>query len=511
MKVFTLGLLASMGMVGVGGAVYAVTPAGGFGSAQASSDRPNATESANTESGPTKRPSSTLGSSGRQSSGASSTFTTGSTLRLEGRTGHQAMLGTSSNETFVMLELTGDDHATGDAPTVALSLVIDKSGSMRGTRLANALSAAERAVNQLREGDSVNVVAFDTRADVVVPTTTVTAGTRQSILQSIRGIALGGDTCISCGLESGLSELARLGSTSQSDAVKRVLLLSDGEATAGVRDLPGFNSIAERARQSNVTITTIGVDVSYNEKIMSTIALGANGRHYFVQNDSDLTRVFETEAATLTASVAADAAAELELAPGVELVQVFDRAFDRSGSRVRVSLGSFAKGERKTVLVKVRLPKSADSSLKIADVRVGFRDLVDHQDHTDRGELSVELVDDPAKVSDIDAVVLDRLQRSQTASALREANELFSNGKSTEAQAVLDKAKGDLAANRTKAAAAAPSARAGQIDDSFQAQEKDLDHAKTGFATPPAGAAPSPTAAPATQRQNASRAIDLAF
>ena len=41
--------------------------------------------------------------------------------------------------------------------------------------------------------------------------------------------------------------------------VKRMLLLSDGEATSGVRDVPGFRRIATRARDMGCTISTVGV------------------------------------------------------------------------------------------------------------------------------------------------------------------------------------------------------------------------------------------------------------
>ena len=40
-----------------------------------------------------------------------------------------------------------------------LALVIDRSGSMKGDRIANAMNAAVSAIERLRDGDSVTVTA----------------------------------------------------------------------------------------------------------------------------------------------------------------------------------------------------------------------------------------------------------------------------------------------------------------------------------------------------------------
>jgi Ca-activated chloride channel family protein len=506
MKTITLGMLASLGMVLVGGGVYAVTPDGGFGV----SAKRDAVESTADERGDDE-PSSRAGSSE-----PTAQFSSGEVLKVEGRVGHASLLGSSAQETFVLLELRGEDKTGGEQPKVDLSIVIDKSGSMReGSRLPNALSAAAGAVERLRDGDTVSVIAFDTRVETVVSTTTVNASSRPSIVQSIRGIQLGGDTCISCGLEEGLSELKRSSSLgSQQNAVQRILLLSDGIPTSGVRDVAGFRAISQRAMAQNVSVTTIGVDVGFDENIMTAIALAANGRHYFVANDADLARVFEQEATTLTASVASNAVAEIELASGVELLQVFDRTFNRSGSRVSVPLGSFGKGEAKTVLLKVRIPSGEEGVFETAKVKVAYRDLVDGKDATEGGTLGVERVRDASKVADLDGVVLDRVQRSETAAALRDANSLFNLGKADEARRRLGEAQAALAENRNKAKKGAPPKRARDVDQSFSAQEAELNRASNDFATPPPGAAAD---APAQRRQqesvkqNAQKSLEMAF
>ena len=402
MKALNVGLLSSIGMLVVGGIVFAVTPAGGF-SATAEN------KTASTRDEVDNNDVAGAGDSTVQASGdLGSTFSVDGTLKLEGRLGHSSLKATNPDETFVLLEVSGTDKGKGEAPPVALSLVIDRSGSMRGTRHQNALLAAAGAVERLHDGDTVSVVAFDTRTETIVPSTTINASSRQNILQSIRGIQLGGDTCISCGIEGGLIELAKSSSPS-GEIVKRMVVMSDGDTNNGIRDIPGFKSLAQRAMSQGINITTIGVDLDFNEKIMSAIAQSSNGRHYFVESDRDLARVFEAEASLLTDSVANEAVADIELGQGVEVVRVFDRTFTRSGSRISIPLGSIAKGEVKTVLVKVRLPKGDAGQLPIASAKLAYRDLVANKDATSSGQLALELVDGQA--SAFDSIVLDRVQR----------------------------------------------------------------------------------------------------
>ncbi|WP_437805083.1 vWA domain-containing protein [Sorangium sp. So ce1078] len=420
-----------------------------------------------------------------------SRFTTGSRLMLEGRVGH-ARLPRSAQETFLMFEVRSDGSPAKAQAQASLSLVIDRSGSMKGTRLANAVQAATTAVSRMNDGDVVSVVTFDTRTAVVVPPTTVGPATRGHILASVRGISLGGDTCISCGIEEGLSLLGQTGG-----GVSRMLVLSDGDANHGVRDLPGFRAMAQRARDRGVSITTIGVDVDYNEKILSAIALDSNGRHYFVENDAALARIFEAEAEQLTASVANGAELAIDLAPGVTLDRVFDRSFRRAGDQVIVPLGAFAAGEVKTVLLKVRLgglAGDARGESPIAEVGLAYRDLVAKTDARCQGKLGVAIADRDADASELDALVAGRVQRSETAATLKQANFLFEQGRLDEARGKLDAQQRSLRSAADKAKRSAPASRAKDVEVDFESQLAALERADTGFAAPPAFATPPPAA-----------------
>jgi len=508
MKPTRVALLAAAGMFLTSMSVYSLTPPGGF--AHAGPGPYGADPVPTTELVPGKTTAVPLPAE-------LSRFTDGKTLTVEGRVGNPKLARSSNGETFVMLEVRpADGVAAGNAAPVNLSLVIDRSGSMKGTRIRNAIAGAVGAVERLNDGDVVSVVTFDTQTQVVVPTTVIGPGARERINGAIRGIGLGGDTCISCGLEEGMRLLAQT-----TGKVNRIILLSDGDANHGVRDVPGFRGIAQRAQGRGVSVTTIGVDVEYNEKIMAAIAQDSNGRHYFVADDSGLARVFEEEALSLTRAVASNAEVAVNLAPGVELDRVFDRSFRRAANQIIVPLGTFAGSDVKTVLLKVRVPHDREGTVPVAGVVLAYRDLLSGNDSRCGGELGLEVVPGATPAGELDPLVSGRVQRSETAAVLKDANGLFERGQLDEARRRLATREVALKGAAVQAQNAAPPARAREIDRDFQSQLAAVDGANNAFgpsptfASPP-GAPPAPApqatrAGKSAVRENQKRALDMGF
>lgn len=413
-------------------------------------------------------------------------FTSGTTLTLDGRLGHAVLEAERDNETFLMLQVGAatEDIASAIAP-VNLSIVIDRSRSMEGRRLDNALSAARGMVRRLRDGDTVSVITYNTETSVVVPATVLDRRTRDDVLFALRGIEARGHTCISCGMEAGLSAMGRQA------GVSRMLLLSDGEANTGIRDVPGFERLAEQARSRDVSISTIGVDVDYNERVMFAVARSSNGRHYFVQDEAGLPRIFDEELESLVRSVANRAEVEIDLAPGVTALEVFDRSFTRDGNRVLVPFGAFAQGDEKTVLMRLRVPRGQVGDRPVAEVRLRYEDLTRARPGSCEGSLIARLTSDATKVSELDAIVEARLGRSETVDALRRANELFSEGDVEAARRTLDSSRGRIRRRQTAARSNAVAADQPEIDEDFQRQLQTLEEADQGFGAAAAEPAPA--------------------
>ena len=448
-----------------------------------------------------------------------SQFSGGKTLLLDARLGHKA-LPTTGGETFVFASVAGrDESSRAVAAPLNLGIVIDRSGSMKGQRIVNALAAATGTIDRMRDGDLVSVVSFDDSAQVVVPPTRISSSTRGSVVSAIQSIRLGGDTCISCGLDTAMNELMRAG---DSRGITKMLLLSDGAANQGVRDVSGLRQIAGRMRDRGCNISTIGVDVDFDEKIMSAIATESNGRHHFVANASELTNVFNQEFDSLLATVAREAELEIELAPGVEPVQVFDRSHRRSGQRITVPFGTFSAKQEKTVLLKVRVSESLARSdnQPIARLRLAYEDAATGRFGREetQGALAAR-VSRSASLDDLDPFVAARLSRSLTATALTEANSLFERGFAEEARKRLTSQADEVGRVASRAKTAAPAAAqpvtaARPLADDFEQQLDAVRSAESSFGSAAVGgaaAAPAKREGKAQVRTNQANAQSFGF
>src|SRR5205085_11956596 len=116
-----------------------------------------------------------------------------------------------------------------------LALVLDRSGSMAGSKLDRAKEAADAVVRQLSEDDRIALVTYDDEVDLVSPSREMTGKAQRRLLDDIRRIESGGNTNLGGGWLAGAKEVA---AHNRDGNLGRVILLTDGLANVGMTD-PG--------------------------------------------------------------------------------------------------------------------------------------------------------------------------------------------------------------------------------------------------------------------------------
>src|SRR5688500_12262230 len=79
-------------------------------------------------------------------------------------------------------------------PPVNLALVVDTSGSMEGDMIEDAKKASLALLDALSPGDTLAVVAFHSRAEVLTPATRINAKSAAKIREQISGMRAHGTT-----------------------------------------------------------------------------------------------------------------------------------------------------------------------------------------------------------------------------------------------------------------------------------------------------------------------------
>jgi Ca-activated chloride channel family protein len=191
-----------------------------------------------------------------------------------------------------------------EQPSVALSLVIDRSGSMQGTPLMLAQSAALAAARALGPDDLIEVIAFDSDAERVVRMQS--ARNRVRIENELRRLRSGGGTAIFPAIDAAAQDLAVTRATT-----RHVILLTDGEGQPD--EPPRVHTVVDAMFGDGVTVSTVGLGASVNRPLLEGIAQRGHGRSYFTTDAGSLPQIFLRE----TNLVARSAAVEEPLQPRV--------------------------------------------------------------------------------------------------------------------------------------------------------------------------------------------------
>jgi Ca-activated chloride channel homolog len=186
-----------------------------------------------------------------------------------------------------------DAEKRRDEPEVAMTLVIDHSGSMNGLPLEMAKQAARATADTLAADDLLEVIVFDSQPTRVVRMTPAKHSAR--IQNDIARIQAGGGTEIFPALDAAYQGL----STTRAKR-KHVVLLTDGQAPQnGIRDL------VQAMAAEEITVTTVGLGAGVDETLLRMISDVGGGRFYKVNDPQSLPRIFtrETEMVSRSAAV----------------------------------------------------------------------------------------------------------------------------------------------------------------------------------------------------------------
>ena len=187
-----------------------------------------------------------------------------------------------------MLPVTIDVRNKLDLPSLALMLVIDKSGSMTDgmfgtTRLELAKEAAMRAAEVLTPNDQVGVIAFDDAAKWVV--NLQKAEDIEAIQNQIGTIRPGGGTAFFTALYE--ATFALMNTQAQQ---KHIIFLTDGEAGD-----TGYLQLCDIMQQNDITLTTVAVGSGADQATLRTLAQQGGGRAYAANEFDNLPKIFTKE------------------------------------------------------------------------------------------------------------------------------------------------------------------------------------------------------------------------
>jgi Mg-chelatase subunit ChlD len=256
---------------------------------------------------------------------------------------------------------------------VNLALVIDVSGSMAGQgRLEYVKQGLEILFSHLDADDIVSVVAFSSEARVVRAAAPVTD--RASLARIVREMQPEASTNVHAGLMAGYREVVK---NLHAGKANKVILLSDGETNTGVTDIEEILRQSKEFNDKGIALSTIGVGLSSNDRLMNGLAATARGTCHFLDSAEGIERTFLQELVSLLGKAGAKPRVTLRLAEGVRLYHVYGYELEEVDAGTVVFSKLLDLPAQLTQVVPVELVVSKDfdpSKGPLAEVELSYLD-----------------------------------------------------------------------------------------------------------------------------------------
>lgn len=278
----------------------------------------------------------------------------------------------SDGKVSVALTLTGAQvEQEGDVPVqpVDLVVVLDRSGSMEGQKIADARQAVIRLMERLSAHDRMAVITYSNAVELVSPLTTMTNANRENLAARVRMIQPGGGTNLGGGLDYGISSLK---SSAAAGRQRKIILISDGLANQGVTDPYSLGRMAANGTEYSLGVSTVGVGNDFNELLMTTIADHGAGNYYFLENPTAFARVFEKEFEMTRNIVAGGLEIRIPLAGGVQLIDAGGYPIAREGNYAVIKPGDLLAGQQRKIFLTYQVPSHQVASYTLGNVHVNY-------------------------------------------------------------------------------------------------------------------------------------------
>lgn len=168
-------------------------------------------------------------------------------------------------------------------PSLAMALVMDKSGSMQGLPIELARQAAKASVEVLSARDQIGVIGFDGQPQIISELRP--ASESDAIQAAIDSLAADGGTNVYLGMVAGKDML-----DNATAKIKHMIVMTDGQTSAA-----DFHGLVQAMTENGITVSSVALGNSAARELLSTIAEMGRGRYYETVDPATVPQFFTKE------------------------------------------------------------------------------------------------------------------------------------------------------------------------------------------------------------------------
>jgi len=244
--------------------------------------------------------------------------TCGENVCIHGMLGVMGNMISGTNCTIVMIGMnTAIDPSKLDRPPLNLTIAVDLSGSMQGEPINRVRDGLLRMRASLEPDDRITLVGFSDHAEVLVEQV---AGDSAALASAIASLNPVGSTNLYAGLRMSYEQVHAY---AQDGWQNRVLLVSDGVATAGITSPDKINGLASAWAELGYGLTTIGLGADFDVELMRSLAEVGSGSFYYIEDYAAVEEVFEEEVQAFIVPLAQQVTINATVFSGYDLRRIY--------------------------------------------------------------------------------------------------------------------------------------------------------------------------------------------
>ncbi|HSZ25622.1 MAG TPA: VWA domain-containing protein [Cytophagaceae bacterium] len=257
---------------------------------------------------------------------------------------------------YLYLDLKG--CSLGKRIPLNISVVFDRSHSMKGERIHFGKIALEYLIDHLDSTDNMSIVLYDHLAEVLHGSEPIR--NKEELKKKLHHIHPRGATNISAGLDLGFTEVK---STYNSTKINKVFLMSDGIPNEGITDFYLLERMVKLySSKNNITLTSFGLGHEFDEVLMHDLAEAGGGHYYYIENAEDASKELGMEVKTLLSVVAKNVSLSIEFPSDyLELTNVNGQHHTLVNGMVVIDLNEVHPNETNGILLKFNVLKKLDT------------------------------------------------------------------------------------------------------------------------------------------------------
>lgn len=316
---------------------------------------------------------------------------------------------TTPQVAYVLLETQPASQMIQVRMPVNVCFVLDRSGSMKGEKIERLRQAVVKAIELLDQQDSVAIVIFDHRTEVLVPAQPVR--NRAMILDLVHRIRDAGGTRIAPAVEKGLQELQKMPA-----GVRRLILLTDGQTEHEKECLLR----ADDAGRLGVPITALGIGKDWNEDLLIEMANRSKGVADYIAQPGEIVNYFQHTVQRAQQTVIQNSVLTLRLVQGVtpravwQVTPLIDNlGYQPIGDRaVSVNLGELESSQPRILLIELLIDPRPLGTYRIGQAELSY-DVPALQLVGEKARLDIMLTftNDPAQLQQLNPTVMNIVEK----------------------------------------------------------------------------------------------------